>query len=231
MPESTNRRTRDSEAARGAILSAAEEHFARYGYSGARVDAIAEASGYNKSLIFHYFGDKLGLYRAVIGCVKGDQEQHFYDVVLRFVGDDAPPLTRAQVRDYIVQAVGFWFDRLVNTPNLRRILMWEAAEEWQTFASAPAQPAMTQRFCAIARFLQRAQAAGFIRADIDPIFVIANMPLLAMIDRASLARHAMFFPDHDFTSPAAQAHARAQIICMVLYSTMTPTPAEQSDAI
>ena len=53
------RRERDAEVARGAILDAAEEIFAREGFDGARVDAIAEASGYNKSLIFHYFEDKL----------------------------------------------------------------------------------------------------------------------------------------------------------------------------
>ncbi len=55
------RRERDAEVARKAILDAAEEIFAQEGFDGARIDAIAEASGYNKSLIFHYFEDKLRL--------------------------------------------------------------------------------------------------------------------------------------------------------------------------
>src|SRR5262245_59170534 len=49
------RRGRDAESARRAILAAAEEAFATSGFDGARVDAIAEASGYNKALLFHYF--------------------------------------------------------------------------------------------------------------------------------------------------------------------------------
>ena len=56
----------DAEGAREAILNAGEEVFAEHGFDGARIDAIAKSSGYNKSLIFQYFGDKLGLYAAVI---------------------------------------------------------------------------------------------------------------------------------------------------------------------
>ena len=56
----------DAEGAREAILNAGEEVFAEHGFDRARIDAIAKASGYNKSLIFQYFSDKLGLYAAVI---------------------------------------------------------------------------------------------------------------------------------------------------------------------
>ena len=59
-------RVHDAEGARRAILNAAEEVFAQHGFDGARIDAIAAAAGYNKSLIFQYFGDKLNLYAEVI---------------------------------------------------------------------------------------------------------------------------------------------------------------------
>src|SRR5450432_3516336 len=59
-------RERNARATREAILHAAEAVFAEHGFAGARLDAIAKASGYNKSLIGQYFGDKLGLYREVI---------------------------------------------------------------------------------------------------------------------------------------------------------------------
>jgi AcrR family transcriptional regulator len=36
------------------------------GYAGARVDVIAERAGLNKRMLYHYFGDKTGLYRAVL---------------------------------------------------------------------------------------------------------------------------------------------------------------------
>src|SRR5215468_1334522 len=60
------------EKTREAILTAAETVFAEHGFDGARVDTIAEVSGYNKTLIFRYFDDKLGLYTEVIK--RADQE-------------------------------------------------------------------------------------------------------------------------------------------------------------
>src|SRR5438270_12562737 len=64
-PERRRGRVHNAEGAREAILNAAETVFAEHGFDGARVDAIAETAGYNKSLLFQYFGDKLGLYEAV----------------------------------------------------------------------------------------------------------------------------------------------------------------------
>jgi AcrR family transcriptional regulator len=46
------------------MLEAAERAFAERGFHGASVDAIAEASGITKPMIYAYFGSKEGLYRA-----------------------------------------------------------------------------------------------------------------------------------------------------------------------
>jgi len=40
--------------------------FAQEGLAGARVDAIAEAAGVNKALLYYYFRDKESLYGAVL---------------------------------------------------------------------------------------------------------------------------------------------------------------------
>jgi len=57
---------RQPEASRNAILHAALAEFAREGLAGARVDAIAEAAGVNKALLYYYFGDKETLYGAIL---------------------------------------------------------------------------------------------------------------------------------------------------------------------
>ena len=49
-----------------AILAAAREAFARHGRDGARIDAIAEAAGINKRMIYYYFTDKEGLFLATL---------------------------------------------------------------------------------------------------------------------------------------------------------------------
>jgi len=58
--------TRDPERTRAAILDAATQEFAANGLTGARVDAIANRARVNKRMIYHYFGDKEGLYLAVL---------------------------------------------------------------------------------------------------------------------------------------------------------------------
>ena len=60
------RRTRDPGFARRRILDAAAAAFAEVGFAGARVDQIAATASLNKRMIYHYFGDKAGLYRAVM---------------------------------------------------------------------------------------------------------------------------------------------------------------------
>ncbi len=60
------RTARDPERTRAAILAAATSEFTAKGLTGARVDAIARSAGANKRMIYHYFGDKDGLYLAVL---------------------------------------------------------------------------------------------------------------------------------------------------------------------
>jgi AcrR family transcriptional regulator len=57
---------RDRDTTRSAILSAAEQEFARHGLEAARTDEIAARSGVTKGMIYHYFGSKEKLYEAAL---------------------------------------------------------------------------------------------------------------------------------------------------------------------
>jgi AcrR family transcriptional regulator len=59
-------RVRDAEGTQKRILDAARAEFARSGLAGARVDAIAERADANKRMIYHYFGSKEDLFKAVL---------------------------------------------------------------------------------------------------------------------------------------------------------------------
>jgi TetR/AcrR family transcriptional regulator len=59
-------RPRDASATREALLDAASLVFAEQGFAGARVDEISTRAGVNKALIYAYYGDKTGIYRAVL---------------------------------------------------------------------------------------------------------------------------------------------------------------------
>ena len=76
--------TRDPERTRAAILDAATQEFTANGLNGARVDAIANRARVNKRMIYHYFGDKDGLYLAVLEATyasirAAEQELHLTD--------------------------------------------------------------------------------------------------------------------------------------------------------
>ncbi len=64
-------RTRDPVATRQRILDAATLEFARLGFGGARVDAIAKRAKANKRMIYHYFGNKNRLFLAVLESAYG----------------------------------------------------------------------------------------------------------------------------------------------------------------
>lgn len=97
-----NRRSpqRRSAATRGAILAAAGAEFAQAGLAGARTDAIADAAGVNKAMLYYYFQSKEKLYEAVV-------EEHFCefnDRALAVLGEPGP------ARDILLKYVGLHFD-------------------------------------------------------------------------------------------------------------------------
>ncbi len=221
-------RERDAEVARAAILNAAQEIFARDGFSGARVDDIAHTAGYNKALIFHYFDDKLGLYRALMSRTKERLFARFEEAFARIFAGDGQHVTPARIRALAAECLGVMFDYYAQHPQAARILAWEAAEGWQTFANcAPATPdSWAQRVLAL---LDRARTTGIVRADLDPRLLFTTVMSLPLIHMVSLPRFATIFPDTDFTSPAAIAHARGQITDLVLRGILTPTIDGTSD--
>jgi AcrR family transcriptional regulator len=61
---------RQAPSRRNRILASAEAEFAAHGLAGARVERIAAGASVNKQLLFHYFGSKAGLYKAVSDSVS-----------------------------------------------------------------------------------------------------------------------------------------------------------------
>ena len=58
--------TRNPKQTKKRILEAAIIEFSARGFSRARMDKVAEMSGANKRMIYYYYGDKEGLFTAII---------------------------------------------------------------------------------------------------------------------------------------------------------------------
>ena len=57
---------RNADRTRRAILDASRSEFAKHGFAGTRVDAIAKRAKVNKQAIYYHFNNKEDLYSAVL---------------------------------------------------------------------------------------------------------------------------------------------------------------------
>ena len=218
MRESGSRR---GEKTREAILTAAEAVFAEHGFDGARIDAIAEVSGYNKTLIFRYFGDKLGLYAEVLKRVdKGINElQARFAPVL----EDETIVSDAQrVRNFLEIGIGALFDYLLEHPRFMRMLTWEMAEGWQTYAKITQLLKIDDinQFETLFRPIQR---AGLLRSGLNPILQLTMIMQICQSYLAFLPLYQMILPGEDVSSAAALARGREYIIDFVVHGIMVDT--------
>jgi len=182
-------RERDAEVARVAILEAAEIVFAREGFDGARIDTIATESGYNKSLIFHYFGDKEGLYRSIVTRLKARLHTEYLVPLMAFI-DSSEAMDASRVRFFLELAVEQYLAFLTEHSLNLRIMAWEAAEGWHTFMVGPIKDEEREKVsvhCLI-DFLHRAQQAGIIHKDLDTRVLMINIANMCMMYLLTLPR-------------------------------------------
>lgn len=221
-------RERDAEVAREAILEAGEEVFAREGFDGARIDTIAAESGYNKSLIFHYFNDKEGLYRAIIKRLKARMSVELLEPLTTFI-ESSDELSAHRVRLFLEMAIGSYLEFMTQHPRYLRIMAWEAAESWHTYLGEPVDKEIEAHrasiFCT-ADFLRRAQAAGVICPEIDIRFLVTNLMNMCVMHLLNLPRYRWFFKEDTPDQHESLAFIRQQIAQIVLYGIFT-SPREE----
>src|SRR5579859_5771452 len=102
---------RDPGRTRERILSAALKEFAAKGFAGARVDAIARRASINKRMLYHYFGDKEELFKAILRR-KISERQAWADALSGEPEETLP----------------FWFEAACNDADWVRLFQWEALQ-------------------------------------------------------------------------------------------------------
>ena len=204
MSESGKRRGGSS---RESVLEAAEIVFAEHGFDGARVDTIAHLSGYDKKLLFRYYGDKLGLYAEVLK--RADQEAHalLAGVFAPLLEDESAAFHAHQWRRFLATMVQTLFDYLLDHPRFVRMLTWEMAEGWQTFTQIAARfpPEYTDQF---ERLFEIARSAGLLRSDFAPVIQFTMLLQICQAYLASLPLYQTLLPGSDLASAHALAQAR-----------------------
>jgi AcrR family transcriptional regulator len=211
-PEPRRELQRDAERTRAEVLSVATEVFAESGYSGARVDEIAQRTRTTKRMIYYYFGGKEQLYLAVLeNAYRGirDAEQklqvdHVDPVVaMRRLAE----LTFDHHLDH--QA----FIRLVSIENIHRGEYIGQLDSLRTLS----QPATSL----LDEILERGREQGAFRCDVDALdvhIVISSYCVFQVANRHTFG----FLFGVDFTELSQRAHLRRMIGDVVVGWLTTP---------
>jgi AcrR family transcriptional regulator len=143
-------RARNPEATKRRILAAALAEFSAKGISGARVDRIAARARTNKRMLYHYFGSKESLYRAVLQQRLAERVPASAEIGL----DESERLRQLHARQS-------------STRDYVRLLMWEALERGGR-ATVESEETRRAHLAAMVEAARARQADGRLPADLDP---------------------------------------------------------------
>ena len=149
---------RDPEATRKTLLEAAETVFLEKGFGNTALSEIARRAGMTKSLIHHYFGSKENLWREV----KQQRFEHYALKQMQMLNEAEP------TADLLSDSVKLYFRFLKENPEIVRILAWMFLERDQEECLKKDQE-LTD--AGVAR-IKAGQEAGYLRADLDPRFIL-----------------------------------------------------------
>lgn len=158
------------------ILQAAIAEFAAKGFSGARIDAIARASASNIRMIYHWYGNKEGLYVAVLETVLDSLR----DDELRLDFDHETPL------DGIGTVFDFIHGHFAAHPELMSLLSWENLNHARYLERSSHIPERASPVIKLLdKLLRRGEATGDFRKGIDPLHLYVSMVSMAYFHRSN----------------------------------------------
>jgi len=153
-------RRNNPDATRENILEIAAEEFVAEGYSGARVDEIAERTKTSKRMIYYYFGSKEGLYLAVL-------ERAYTKIRALEAELDLDNLTPAEGMRRLVEST---FDHDDANPDFVRLVSIENIHRAEHMQRSKLLAEMNVGVIDIlSRLIERGLADGSFRRRVDPL--------------------------------------------------------------
>ncbi|HVR51365.1 MAG TPA: TetR/AcrR family transcriptional regulator [Pseudorhodoferax sp.] len=204
-------RTNDPERTMANILDVALTEFAEKGLDGARIDEIAAATQTSKRMIYYYFGNKEGLYLAVLEASYRAMRETEAELHL----DDLPP--EAALR----RLVEYTFDHHLASEPYIRVVMAENMQRGHYMAQSQSiEQLNVPAISAIEGLYARGLASGVFRAGVDAIDLHATISALCFFNVANRHTFGLIFK-RDYRDPQVVAARRASIVQTVLRSVQT----------
>ncbi len=191
---------------RANIIAVATREFASKGFSGARVDEIADLTATSKRMIYYYYTNKEGLYVAVLEqAYRGIRE-----IESQLNLDHLDPI------EAIRTLVGFTFDYQWEHEDFVRLVMVENIHYGVHLGTSRDMKGLNVSIIdTMTRVYARGVADGLFRAGLDQIDLHMTISALAFFNVANRHTFSKIF-DRDLTDPAILARRREVVIDTVL---------------
>lgn len=162
---------------RDRILAAAAGHFAENGFAGARIEGICQAADVSPRMIYHYFGDKSGLYVAVLESMLAELRTE----ELKLRDDDG-----TTALDGLLNMFDFIYGHFGRRPDLVKMLAGENLMQAQFLKSSVATPLIASpSLDHIKTLLAKGKKDGSISVKVDPLHLYATMVALSYFHRSN----------------------------------------------
>lgn len=193
MPATRTARSRkyDPDKSKRDILSVATKEFAKHGYNGARIDAIAARTSTTKRMIYYYFGGKESLYIAVLEQEYGKIRSHEAGLQLDLL----------EPEQAIRRLTEFTFDYDHANPDFVRLVAIENIHHARHLAkSTKLRSVNTTIINTISAILKRGRREGIFHTTVQAIDVHMLMSALCFFHVSNLYTFGAIF-GRDFLSP------------------------------
>jgi len=204
-------RAKNPEKTRANIIDVATAEFAERGLSGARVDRIAARTNTSKRMLYYYFGDKDGLYRAVLLAYYERLRNSEVELDL----SHQSPLAALQT------LVEFTFDYHMKHADIVRLVMVENMHKGRHVAKLPeVMPINTSVLDAVADICARGAREGTMRAGLDNFDLYTTIAALCFFNVSNRYTFRAIFK-HDMADPK-ESGARRKSIWEVVHRFVSP---------
>lgn len=199
-------RTNDPERTKRNIIEVATKEFSENGLSGARIDEIAAKTRSSKRMIYYYFGDKNGLYLAVL-------EEAYSKMRATEAALDLEGMPPAEALEKLVRVT---FDHHNSNEAFIRLVMIENIHHGEYLAkSSVIQKLNVAAIDSVRRLYERGVEQGVFRSGLDPIEVHWQISALCFFNVSNRATFSKIFK-RDLGSKKSLDSLREAVVEMVV---------------
>jgi AcrR family transcriptional regulator len=157
-------------------MKAALKEFSQHGFAGGRIDRIAKAARCNIRMLYHYFGDKKGLYVAVLEAAYADLRDKEAALAL----DAERPL------EGLLELMRFTWAYFRDNPQFEGLLRAENLMHGRFVSrSKPVPEGAFSLKRTIGELIASGQAKGIFREGLDPVHVYVTIVALSRFHLAN----------------------------------------------